>query len=204
MKNLKQIMIAYEIAKKVYRKEIGVTEGSHLIAETGLNRSSAFDYIYAYEKLRNGKLYTRTINASATDYYLENILKENGSIGLQTALSSLFNHIEYYEQTSGSAVLKGREIYNKYLKMIDTSYGTTIFPDEVEVNMTYTEGKTRQVTVNIYERNPIARQECISFYGLDCQVCKFNFEDLFGELGRNFIHVHHLVEISTIGKEYSL
>lgn len=50
----------------------------------------------------------------------------------------------------------------------------------------------------------MARQECIEHFGLNCQVCDFNFKEKFGELGKNFIHVHHIIDISTIGKEYSV
>jgi 5-methylcytosine-specific restriction protein A len=199
-----QISTAFETAKKVYNNEIGVTEGSFIIEETGVNRSSAFDYIYAYSKLREGKLYTRTINATTTDFYLNRIYKENGIAGLKIALLAMSQHIDYYEQTSGSSVKKGREIYNKYFTYVKDDFAETIFPDDVDEQIPFSEGRTRQVTVNIYERNPLARQECISFFGLSCQVCNFNFETNFGELGANFIHVHHLIEISTIGKEYSI
>ncbi|WP_340169122.1 HNH endonuclease [Lacinutrix sp.] len=37
---------------------------------------------------------------------------------------------------------------------------------------------------------------------MSCQVCEFDFEKNFGEIGRGFIHVHHLREISTLRKEY--
>ena len=32
----------------------------------------------------------------------------------------------------------------------------------------------------------------------------FDFEAVYGGLGRGFIHVHHLVPVSTIGKEYKI
>ncbi len=68
----------------------------------------------------------------------------------------------------------------------------------------YSEGKTKKVLVNSYERNPIARKKCIEHFGLNCQVCNFNFEEKFGDLGKEFIHVHHKVDIATIGNEYSV
>ncbi|WP_316797570.1 HNH endonuclease [Pedobacter agri] len=204
MKQETLIKTAYETAKKVHQNEIGVTEGSYIIAETGINRSSAFDYIYAYSKLRDGKLYTRTINSTTTDYYLNGIYEEYGVNGLRIALLAMSQHIDYYEQTSGASVKKGRVIYNKYFDLVKDNFADTIFPDEIDSKIPYSEGKTKQVTVNIYERNPLARQECIAFFCLNCQVCNFNFKTKFGELGTNFIHVHHLIEISTIGKEYSI
>jgi 5-methylcytosine-specific restriction enzyme A len=79
-----------------------------------------------------------------------------------------------------------------------------VFPDEVSENQKYSEGKTKQVIVNTYERNVIARQMCVDYYGAICEICKFDFEKKYGELGKGFIHVHHKVELSTIGEEYSV
>lgn len=31
-----------------------------------------------------------------------------------------------------------------------------------------------------------------------------NFEERYGEIGKGFIHVHHEVEISTIGEDYEI
>jgi len=68
----------------------------------------------------------------------------------------------------------------------------------------YYEGTQRRVTLNKYERNARARGACIAFHGLNCAVCKMNFEEIYGLLGKGFIHVHHLVPVSSIGSEYSL
>lgn len=35
-------------------------------------------------------------------------------------------------------------------------------------------------------------------------ICDFSFEEKYGEIGRGFIHVHHLTAISSIGKEHKL
>jgi 5-methylcytosine-specific restriction enzyme A len=68
----------------------------------------------------------------------------------------------------------------------------------------YTEGTANQVTQTKYERNPYARKACIEHYGYSCTVCGFNFEETFGELGKNFIHVHHLTQIAKVGKQYTV
>ncbi|HEU4791626.1 MAG TPA: HNH endonuclease, partial [Flavobacterium sp.] len=101
-------------------------------------------------------------------------------------------------------VKKGREIYNRYYNLVKDNFSETVFPDEVDNDIKYSEGKTKQIIVNSYERNPLARQECIEHFGLNCQICDFNFQEKFGDLGRSFIHVHHIIDIATIGKEYSV
>ena len=66
------------------------------------------------------------------------------------------------------------------------------------------EGKSTEVTLTHYERDPGARKECLEHYGYRCTVCDFNFENVYGEIGKGFIHVHHLVPISQVGDEYEI
>ena len=66
------------------------------------------------------------------------------------------------------------------------------------------EGAVNKVWVNKYERNPWARRECIKHYGITCQVCEMDFESRYGELGKDFIHVHHLIQLSSIKEKYEV
>lgn len=79
----------------------------------------------------------------------------------------------------------------------DADSSTIEDPDNLLV-----EGAKTTVTVNKYERNPEARQKCIEANGYSCAVCGMNFEDVYGPIGRGFIHVHHIIPISEIGEEY--
>lgn len=58
------------------------------------------------------------------------------------------------------------------------------------------EGALTTVVVNAYERNPEARRRCIAAHGDACSICGFHFEERYGEIGRGFIHVPHLRELS--------
>ena len=71
-------------------------------------------------------------------------------------------------------------------------------------NAVVREGAVREVLVNSYERHAGARGECIRVHGDSCVACGINFGDEYGEIGEGFIHVHHLVPLSTIGREYEL
>lgn len=75
-------------------------------------------------------------------------------------------------------------------------------PNEVLEAEDLIEGAVRQVTANVYERSPQARQQCIKFYGWNCSACGFNFEKAYGLIGRELIHVHHLKPLSEVGEEY--
>lgn len=68
----------------------------------------------------------------------------------------------------------------------------------------YLEGAVKRVVVNAYERNPHARAACLRAHGHSCVVCGFNFAQVYGEIGRDFIHAHHLHPIALAGSEYTL
>lgn len=74
--------------------------------------------------------------------------------------------------------------------------------EEVPEAQDYVEGATKQIRVNSYERNPQARKKCIEHYGLACVACGFDFERVYGEAGKGFIHVHHVVSLSEIASSY--
>jgi 5-methylcytosine-specific restriction enzyme A len=77
-------------------------------------------------------------------------------------------------------------------------------PGEVMDPGLFLEGATHQIWVNAYERNPAARRACIAYYGARCIVCGFSFGQVFGDLGEGYIHVHHLLDLATIGTEYEV
>jgi 5-methylcytosine-specific restriction enzyme A len=79
-----------------------------------------------------------------------------------------------------------------------------LHPAEVASDREYTEGAVRQVTVNEYERNRAARAACIRHHGARCIVCALGFEDRYGEIGKGFIHVHHLRPMALNAKTYKL
>jgi len=80
-----------------------------------------------------------------------------------------------------------------------------VFPDEVEEGVQgLPEGAVFQRLVNAYERNPLARQKCIDKYGTNCCICGFSFGSIYGKDVDGLIHVHHLLQLSTVGKNYKV
>lgn len=76
------------------------------------------------------------------------------------------------------------------------------YPDEVDSGRTYIEGALTVVAVNRFERDRAARAACIAHYGLKCVVCQTTPEAVYGALGRQAMHVHHLVPLSSVRQEY--
>lgn len=77
-------------------------------------------------------------------------------------------------------------------------------PEEVNPQAIYLEGMPVQVVSNKYKRNRKAHKICLQHWGYSCAVCNFNFEQVYGEIGKNFIHVHHEVQISKVGKGHAI
>lgn len=75
-------------------------------------------------------------------------------------------------------------------------------PEEIPKSSEYIEGVAREITINGYERNHKARAACLDHHGYKCIACEFDFESKYGKIGRNYIHVHHIVPISEIKKSY--
>ena len=76
-----------------------------------------------------------------------------------------------------------------------------IDPEEAR---TVFEGARRSVQVNVYERDPTARLRCLAKWGCVCVVCQFDFGARYGDLGRGFIHVHHLRPLGEVREGYQL
>lgn len=81
---------------------------------------------------------------------------------------------------------------------------TSRFAEQAIVSDNLVEGAVRQITVNSYERNSVARKKCIGKFGAKCIVCKFDFGKTYGPLGEGYIHVHHLKPLSEINESYEV
>ena len=69
---------------------------------------------------------------------------------------------------------------------------------------TYPQDAVTRVVVNRYEQDPDARRACLAHHGSGCAACGFSFEESYGEIGMDFIPVHHLVPVSQLGSSYQL
>lgn len=102
-------------------------------------------------------------------------------------------------EISGAAATTLEYVWDRHLAELGFH-----LPEEVPVDTRYPEGAVERVLVNRYERSRSARQACIDQWGTRCHVCELDFGEVYGDLGEGFIHVHHLVELSTVGDEYEV
>lgn len=63
------------------------------------------------------------------------------------------------------------------------------------------EGRIVEHYVTKYERNPKNRATAIKIHGYRCAACGFDFAEVYGELGRDFIEVHHVKPLFSLEEE---
>ncbi|MDP3876166.1 MAG: HNH endonuclease [Methylobacter sp.] len=84
-----------------------------------------------------------------------------------------------------------------YLQSLEVS-----LPEEIADAGNLVEGAVRTIIINAYERNPEARQRCITAHGSSCCICGFNFGVMYGSDAEGYIHVHHIRPLNEIKGEY--
>jgi 5-methylcytosine-specific restriction protein A len=104
-----------------------------------------------------------------------------------------------WDRLQGSGVRVPDESAQELDRLWEEYVNMSPFRSPEEPTGSFAEGSVHRVEVNRYERDRRARSACIAHYGTACVVCGFEFERVYGTLGRGFIHVHHLTELSTVG-----
>ena len=196
---------AYLASKEVYEEIRSRRDAiDHLVNDLKMNGRSAANYINNFKKMMAGGRYTWTQNEYATDYYLTQILEDYGVCGLTNALQAVKGHVKYYEGLENTPMESIRRVISLHEKILKDQ-SVIIYPDEIDekdTNKPFYEGAKKLVAVNVYERDRKARDECVEHHGYSCVVCECNFEKVYGDIGKEFIHVHHLVPLVDINKKY--
>jgi 5-methylcytosine-specific restriction protein A len=121
------------------------------------------------------------------------------------SLESLQNNYPAYDWTPRSGgVLISETIAFELFSSIQQNKKFDFLPATQDKIRLYSEGKVKEVTLKTYDRSAAARQICIEHHGYNCAVCSFNFADVYGALGTNYIEVHHLKQLADIGEEYQI
>jgi hypothetical protein len=154
-----------------------------------------------YVEDREYKWYRRRKNG-ITKWYLS-------ILDLEAAKEILLRDIQEIEESSGRAAKNGKSAKpntaNDSTSSRESGTDEIKLPEEAGTEDCHVEGAKKQITVNAYERNRKAREECIEAYGGPvCYVCRFDFGDEWGDDFAGFIHVHHRKALSEIGEEYQV
>lgn len=203
----------YAAAADVYRGRITKDDAvERLVRDFPLNPTSVSNMILNLDGMLKGKTLKRAMNDFTWDYFLHHLRDDFGQEAFDNALQAVEQHVDYYESLGRGMRPSLRALLARFGKVSSEKVAhsggkatNTIYPDDIEDPASVLiEGALLRITVNRYERDPVARQKCIEHYGTACVVCGFDFEKRYGVIGAGFVHVHHLVDIASIGDRYQV
>jgi len=199
------------MSRKQFIESIGATCKNWNWSWSFVNHKDKFIVFGLWDVHKDGKIFDEKWKGAGRKQSLEHIrLVEEEGYQLKTF------PMQYSENEDGVAKIKGfeRVLEDKFLAGVSGCWYALSdeFDLELEIPVTeevsepesYFEGATKTISVNAYERNPKARAKCIEHYGCKCFICKFDFHKVYGEIGKNFIHVHHEVALAEIKETYEV
>ncbi|MBQ4548658.1 MAG: HNH endonuclease [Bacteroidales bacterium] len=203
--------LIYKMAKSIYLGVKDVEECYSIICklyENDDNKFSSFKnyFVFLFRCMMNGTTFKGNVPQVLYECYLNNIYVDFGADGLKNALKTYKCTIEYHE-AKGINKPGDNKIYKKFFSILNKSISEnnikyTISNELDEIDVLDTEGLRKSVYVNVYERSSEARKKCIQIKGTTCVICGFDFEKIYGDLGKGFIHVHHIVPMSSTNGTY--
>ena len=156
-------------------------------------------------------------NRSVAEWYHSVLCKKNGHLsyyvnGHELVLDSiddemfktkwhLFNLI--FDDSSICTNINLDIQYNVIYPIIELFWGLVLaftsecIDEQVEC---FNEGTLKNVSSVRYERSSVNRKACIAIHGTKCKICGFDFEEIYGDIGKDFIEVHHIEPVSSFEK----
>ena len=113
-----------------------------------------------------------------------------------------------------SNLMDGAEVHlTKIIQSgIDATF-TILYDESLTIEQLVREQRYKQALMegNVIEshydrrkRDHNARQKCIEHYDCKCAICGFDFEAQYGDVGKDFIEVHHIAPISSRKGEHDV
>lgn len=96
-------------------------------------------------------------------------------------------------------------LFENFLRRPAVKGNKTIFEEtEEEPSELLSEGDLVEMHLTKHERNRDLRKRCIEIHGWRCMGCGLDFKEKYGELGTEYIEVHHLYPISQTDGEHTV
>lgn len=185
-------------------------DGYRGIWKISKDRTKDLKYAFAIHKniVKNVYLIDEWYEGNTTEYKARKINSNDPKIKgrLEFRGRIAFDMQHFIGSNVSSYYKKGEANPIKYIELEELENilkENIIYPDDIEDNNLF-EGTKKQIIVNAYERSSQAREECINKYGYKCTICFFDFKEIYGEIGKDFIHVHHLKPLSEIDEKYQI
>lgn len=211
---------AFDIAKAMREGRFNRSQALERMVEDGFSKNSAVIYLNSLIAMPRGEVYQKTINNDAARYYLQRFMDEMTATEFAAVIQSVAWHIRYYDSKGPGKQRELADILVEFQTRAEVYYGQAfddallltkgevthlrvVNSDEQIDNVAdsgmesvFHEGAVKTIELTVHERAPAARRACIAHFGPICQICDFDFERTYGELGRGFIHVHHRADLA--------
>jgi predicted HNH restriction endonuclease len=125
----------------------------------------------------------------------------------KTYVNTIIHHIKHNslfnleDRHVGNVLSNSLKLYIKFLSS-EFDPRSNVYKKKNEEEPDFSEGKVSESHCTKFERKKANRLACLSVHGYKCAVCGFDFEENYGEIGKEFIEVHHIIPLSQIRKEY--
>lgn len=147
--------------------------------------------------------------ATARSYisYLRNVTKQLHGVEINSRITSIDVVKDFVFGLKATGMPEG-SIQNcnvalrAYLRFLQKFvFSEKLYPEQ---EVALVEGASLTIKVNRFERSVEAREACVVYHGATCKVCQLNFFDVYGDIGKGFIHVHHITPLSDIKQKYKV
>lgn len=175
-------------------KKYSIEEISKLIPESKTHISNLSSYKYAFMSMfsgQKGRDYFIYSNTEVQKWFTDTCNNQNRD-NLAWKKEKAFEEVR----------INPKYILTSTLKIYDEEQDSITQSEQEHVK--FIEGASKKVLVNAYERNQRAREKCIKHNGYKCSVCEKVLADVYGEIAKEFIHVHHIKPLCEIDKQYNV
>lgn len=214
------------INKKYYFEKVG--DGFYLLNDHGANKLNSITPTeqilslsdkFIFQREWSGDYYSVIVDPLSTSKKISLFVngdEEKGKYAKQkleqgrasfithsgTDLRTVFNWIVQSESFKWYVPENENEIQNVLKGIFELFIEISQESDE----LSFPEGKEKYRIHRYKERNSkitnLAKNQFFERYGhLDCQICGFNFNETYGEIGTGFIEAHHIIPISELNEE---
>lgn len=201
--NIQYLELMLSEGDEVQRKKASniIKQGTCFIVYT-MNGESRFipSRFVGYEANKLFRFSNKDIDGRETTKVLNRIIgsKPNPNSELERGYINYCQSLGIKPQPKGGAYAKTRKYWK--LNLIDKRLNTEVVRD-------YAEGSMVERIHRARERNPIVIQKAKAEFKtrngkLFCEVCKFDFEKAYGEIGKDFIEGHHTIPVKDMPPEH--
>ena len=214
-----QARAAYSIAKRVHGGELTVQGAVTQLERThGMNPGSARDFVTDFRCMMRGQVFHRTMNAYATEYFLNGIRTDFGSDALRLAIDAVRSHLTYYEGLGNTKLRSIRRIVEKYAEALAKDRSLAAYqadfdrrvteslassPESRKSRLRKTPKKPEKlvVTTEVYARNADVVAEVLARAKGLCERCRRRAPFVRAKNDELYLEVHHKVQLAHGGDD---